>query len=79
MGGREETVTDEEILSLFAEADEPVLTTSDVADRVGLTNKGTGERLHSLEERGLLRIKEAGRAYVWWITEAGEEFFESDE
>ncbi|MFC4405413.1 hypothetical protein [Haloarchaeobius iranensis] len=76
-GGRKETVSDDEILSLFVETDDPVLTTSEVADVLDFSLNGTRKRLDSLEANGLLAVKRAGRGKIWWLTDEGREFIKN--
>ncbi|MFC4407974.1 hypothetical protein [Haloarchaeobius iranensis] len=73
MAGRKETVSDSEILNFFAESDDPVLTTSEVADAFDFSNEGMRKRLYSLVDESALDYKKAGRSPVWWLTEAGRE------
>lgn len=72
-GGREREVSDDEILQVFHEASEPVLTTMEVADKIGFAQRGTFERLTKLVEEDSLRRKDAGSNAVWWSPEALEE------
>lgn len=65
--GRPPEVTDDEILNVFETAAEPVLTASEVAERLPIERRGVLTRLDDLEERGFLRSKKAGgRSTVWW-------------
>jgi predicted ArsR family transcriptional regulator len=65
--GRPPEVTDDEILDVFKTADEPVLTASEVADRLPIERRGLLTRLNDLEERGFLWSKKTGgRSAVWW-------------
>lgn len=77
-GGRRETIEDQEILKIFQGSDDPVLFTSEVADKIEFSNQGTLPRLKDLEDRGYLDSKSKGHSLVWWITESGVEFLESD-
>lgn len=80
MGGRKETVSDEEILRHFMESEDPVLSTTEVADRLGFSNSGAWTRLDNLEDRGLIFNKKVGQTNIWWISSDGVEFAEgSDE
>lgn len=79
MGGRKETVSDAEILQLFEDADEPILSTSDVADLIDFSNRGANTRLYRLHDQGHLGLKQAGKTNVWWITDAGREYLENVE
>ncbi|MDB2223458.1 hypothetical protein PM023_02070 [Halorubrum ezzemoulense] len=69
MAGRKETISDSEIILLFENSEEPVLTTSEVADEFDFTLTGARKRLYSLEEEGVLEMKKAGNSPVWWLYE----------
>jgi Mn-dependent DtxR family transcriptional regulator len=77
-GGREETVSDAEILWIFVQSDDPFLFTGEVADELGFSNNGAASRLKDLSKRNLLAVKRAGRVPGWWITEEGREFLAGD-
>lgn len=67
--GRKPRVTDSDILDVFQNTSDPVLSTAEVADAVPIKRRGTLNRLRSLEEAGDLESKEiGGRNTVWWIT-----------
>lgn len=78
-GGRDESVKDSEILRVFAESDDPVLFTGEVADEIGFSNQGTLPRLKKLAEMGFLKSKTGGKVPVWWITEDGTDFLRESE
>lgn len=66
--GRKPRVTDEEILQLFREADDPVLSTAEVTEQLPIKRSGTYKRLVALREEGQLTGKEiGGRNTIWWI------------
>ena len=68
--GRKPTVADSEILQVFKEAPDPVLTTAEVADEIGLGRRGTYNRLQQLAESGDLKLKKVGETgAVWWYPE----------
>lgn len=68
--GRQPTVSDDEILESFREASDPVLTTNEVADAIGLGRRGAYDRLVQLSEDGRLEQKKIGeKAAVWWSPE----------
>lgn len=73
-GGRKETVSDPEILQIFVEAEDPFLSTSEVADQLGFSNPGTLDRLEELFKQDYLRKKKVGNSYAWWVTETGIAF-----
>ncbi|NGM70267.1 hypothetical protein G6M89_14820 [Natronolimnobius sp. AArcel1] len=68
--GRKPTVSDSEILRVFEEASDPVLTTSEVAEEIDLGRRGTYSRLQQLSEADELELKKVGEtAAVWWYPE----------
>lgn len=69
-GGRKPRVTDEEILELFRESDDPVLSTAEVAEQIPIQRRGTLNRLQALVDEGRLEGKDiGGRNRVWWLPE----------
>lgn len=69
MTGRDKTVSDEEILQVFRDSSDPVLTTSEVAEEFDFSNAGAGKRLKDLVNEGKLESKRAGRNPVYWLPE----------
>jgi len=68
--GPKPTVTDEEILSLFRETDDPVLSTAEVTEHISLKRRSVYDRLSALAEQGRLSQKEiGGKNTVWWLVE----------
>ena len=57
---------DENIVAVFETTDDPVLTTSEVADELPIGKRATLNRLESLVERGELDSKDVGVGRVWW-------------
>lgn len=69
--GRDPTVSDQEILDAFSEATDPVLTTKEVSEIIGLGRRGTFDRLNRLAEEGELEMKKVGETgAVWWSPQA---------
>jgi GTP-sensing pleiotropic transcriptional regulator CodY len=67
-------VTDDEIISVFHEAEGPILTAGDVAEAVGVTRQSINSRLHRLNSEGRLETREVGsRARVWWLSDSESE------
>lgn len=64
--GRPPKASDGEIASVFIEADEPFLSTQEVADELPIGFSGTIKRLESLETDGILRSKMVAGSNVWW-------------
>lgn len=83
--GRKPRVSDDELLEVFRGADEPVLTTTDVADAIPIGKRATLDRLKALHEAGVLEQKSVGpRGQVWWLPAetaggipAGDPFFDA--
>ena len=68
--GRKPRVTDDEILQLFRDTDDPVLSTAEVTEQVSIKRNGTYKRLSALRDDGQLTGKNiGGRNTVWWIPE----------
>lgn len=66
--GPKPSVTDEELLQLFRETGDPVLSTAEVAEQVTLARRSVYDRLKALHEEGRLEAKEiGGRNTVWWV------------
>jgi CRP-like cAMP-binding protein len=69
--GREPTVSDQEILDAFSGASDPVLTTKEVSEIIGLGRRGTFDRLNRLAQEGELEMKKVGETgAVWWFPSA---------
>ncbi|WP_417936055.1 helix-turn-helix domain-containing protein [Haloarcula saliterrae] len=63
-----QTVSDREILALFAAADAPFLTAREVADAFDLTRQWAHNRLQTLHDDGHLNRKKSGRnTVIWWV------------
>lgn len=69
-GTYESEVTDEELLEVFRESGNPVLTATQVAGEVSIGRKAVLERLRDLEDEGRVERMEVGaRAVVWWAAD----------
>jgi predicted ArsR family transcriptional regulator len=73
-GGRKPVVSDEQILSLFLDSPDPVMSAPELAEELPISKTGVYKRLRDLQERELLASKKIGQGRAWWITETGEEF-----
>jgi len=71
--GRTPEVTDEEILAVLRESDEPVLTAGEVAEQLPIGRRAIHDRLVDLRERGLVERKNVGPRAVWWIPHVPED------
>lgn len=69
--GRKPTVSDEEIFEVFRTAEDPVLTTAEVAAEVDIGHRGVYQRLSRLTKEGYLESKKVGHSgSVWWHPES---------
>lgn len=72
--GRPPRVSDDEILDVFRDSDDPVLIASEVAEELPIGRRGVYKRLEQLhEEERLGRKKIGGRGTVWWLVEDSSE------
>ncbi|RLM83845.1 winged helix-turn-helix transcriptional regulator [Halobellus sp. Atlit-38R] len=60
-------VSDEEIISVIKEIEEPVVSASEVASRLGITRTSANMRMKRLRQKGMLSRKNVGNGYVWWL------------
>lgn len=73
-GGRKETVSDSEILELFRESSDPVLSTAEIAEALEFTKSGARKRLYDLVDDGYIESKKIGNSPAYWLTPDGDEF-----
>lgn len=66
--GPDPTISDEQILELFRDSEDPILTASEIASQVDMTRRWVLDRLKDLEMEGHLQSKKVGgRSTVWWL------------
>lgn len=65
--GRKPRVTDEDVLTVFRTASEPVLSTSEVAAALPIQRRATHNRLQALVDSGPLAHKQIGKSAVYWL------------
>ena len=70
MAGRPPDTSDQEYLTLLAEADAPALFTSDFVAAFDVTQQGAYSRLRDLESDGYIASKQ-GQERIWWLTDRG--------
>ena len=62
--------TKEDVYSAFDEFQEPVATSKEISELLGVSTQTVLRRLDSLQEEGRVERKDVGsRAVVWWQTE----------
>lgn len=68
-GGKfEDKYEDDDVVRALADAYPEPLTNQEVADRVGCAKATAHNRLHELEEDGIVYTKQPGaRSRVWWV------------
>lgn len=71
--GPQPAVTDDEILAVFRESDDAVLTAGEVARQLPITRRTVHDRLSSLHEQQFLERKEVGPHVVWWLVDETDE------
>lgn len=60
--------SDEELMQLFRDTDDPVLTAVEVAGQLDITQQAAHARLTKAHERGEVDRKKTGsRSVVWWV------------
>lgn len=65
--GRKPTVSDDDILDIFRESSDPVLTTAEIAASIDIGHRGTYDRLQKLADEGTIEMKKVGdTSAVWW-------------
>ena len=77
--GRKPTVSDDEIIEVFKQADDPVLTTSEVAEAIDIGRRGAYDRLQSLAGEDRIEMKKVGETgAVWWHSPSLSEKYSND-
>lgn len=68
--GPKPKVSDDEILAVFRNSADPVLSTAEVTEQLSLKRRSVYDRLSALAEDGRLEQKDiGGRNTVWWLPE----------
>jgi len=66
--GPKPVVTDEELLEIIREADDPFVTASEVAEAAGVERQTAHKRLQQLRDDKRIKKKKIGSsAVIWWI------------
>ena len=77
--GRKPTIPDEDILQVFCDASDPVLTTSEVAEEIDMSRRGAYSRLTDLAAENEIEQKKIGQTgAVWWYPKALEERYATE-
>lgn len=63
-----ESISLDSVLDTMKVTDDPVVTTKEVADKLGCTSEAARLKLVKLYEQGKVERKQVGgRAIVWWV------------
>ncbi|MDB2269518.1 HTH domain-containing protein [Halorubrum ezzemoulense] len=66
--GPDPSISDEQILELFHDSEDPILTASEIAGQVDMSRRWALDRLKDLEGKGHIQSKKVGgRSTVWWL------------
>jgi predicted ArsR family transcriptional regulator len=76
-GGGPSDVSDEEILEFLADTAPPAVSSTEIADAVGMSASGVKIRLEKLRDRGLVNDHATGASRIWWLTDASEDRVQS--
>jgi predicted ArsR family transcriptional regulator len=67
MSQGKETVSDDEIIQIMQESDDPIHSAGEIANVVGVTRQCVFNRLQQLQAEGRVERKKSGsRTVVWW-------------
>lgn len=64
--GRNQQVTDEELMTVLRNRDEPFATAADVAEEVAIGRRAVHNRLHGLMKEGYINARKIGNRVVWY-------------
>jgi len=70
--GRNRDVSNYELLVAGREVPEPVFTSTELGERVGMSQQGVDKRLRKLETDGLLCTALKGSSRIWWLSYRGQ-------
>lgn len=68
-----ETVSLEDVLSVFDDVEGPVVTSGDVADYLDCSRETARRKLRELEESGRASSRKTAGRVIWWLTDTEEE------
>jgi transposase-like protein len=69
MPGRKPTISDDEIIAAIRDHQDPILSTKEVSEQIGIGRDGTLKRLHQLKEEARVDNRMVGDSYAWYITD----------
>jgi len=64
---RQKEVTDDEIVVAVMDTEGPFATAEELSERLPMSRQGINNRLRDLQDQGLLKRKQCGSGYGWWV------------
>lgn len=70
------TESEQRYMSAVARSPDPVVTTTEIAEELDLTQQAVYNAFQNLESKGLIQSKKVGsRSKVWWLTVQGRSVY----
>lgn len=66
--GRPKELTEEKVVRIIKEADDPFVWPAEVADKTGVSNVTARKALKRMQEEGLVESKQSGSGSGWWLS-----------
>jgi predicted transcriptional regulator len=66
------------VVSIIVAHERPVLGTNEIADRFGISQQAMTRHLNNMSEEGILHTDKIGRVRVWWPTQKGLSYLDSE-
>jgi hypothetical protein len=76
MTGRKPEISDKEILQVFAESTDSVLSAPEIAEQFDYSTPGIYKRLRALQDESRLNSKKIGQGRAWWLTDEGKQYLD---
>jgi len=64
---RSKEVSDETLVGMLQDANDPVLTTKEISEQVSITRQAVANRLVDLESQGSVERKKPNRDAFYWV------------
>lgn len=65
--GRPKDLTEEKVVRIMKNADEPFVWPSDIAEETGVSNVTARKVLKRMQANGLVESKQSGSGSGWWL------------
>ena len=77
--GPDPEVDDKTILQTLLSAYKPALSSTDVAERAGISQQAMSKHLKRLSKDGYVDSDKVGPARIWWVTDEGRRYLNDAE